>query len=378
MQGAGTRLLIANNAMHGPKAPILSDLAAAPNGFGTIRLIAASMVILSHAFPLTGAAEPLELLTGGQAGMGTLAVAAFFLISGFLIPASMDRGTLKNYAIKRARRIIPALVVAVLVCAFILGPVMTQLPPGAYFTNPLTWRFIGNTAFLPVSYDLPGLFSGQPLQAVNGSLWSLKYEMACYLAVPILLAIKGLRKLAVISAWIGSFAVTIMLRDHANGVLYLINILASMFRFFGAGMVMYLFADRIPLRASWAWAALALTIGGAFAPLGFAEICATAGAYALITFACRCPPAFRRITAKGDISYGVYLYAFPIQQLLVPASLGFGGVAYSWLFNSLMALPLAVLAGLMSWLWVEKPALRGVKSRAAATIGAPGVPPADN
>jgi len=338
-------------------ARMLASFARAPNGFNTIRLIAASAVILSHSFVLTAATEPLAWLTNHQTTIGELSVAAFFLISGFLIPASLDRGSLGRYAVKRIRRIMPGLIAAVLICAFVLGPLLTSLPLGEYLRHSTTWRFIGNIAFLPTGYDLPGVYQANPLPAVNGSLWSLKFEMGCYIMVPVLLAVSRFRKAAVIAAWVASFPVARILGSDASGVFYFVYQFAALFRFFGMGMALYLFADRIPVRTSWGWIALALTMLAAFTPV-FMEVAAIAGCYALVVFAYSCSDRFRQLTEKGDISYGVYVYAFPIQQLLVPLSLSVGGASYAWAINSAATAPVVALAGLASWLWVEKPAIK--------------------
>ncbi|WFL78076.1 acyltransferase [Altererythrobacter arenosus] len=331
----------------------LSSLAGEKNGFDTIRLLAACAVIFSHSFPLTGRHEPLMALTG-QATLGDLAVAAFFLISGLLVSASFDRGSLARYADRRLRRIMPGLVVSVAISAFVFGSIFSSLPLGEFLVHPETLRFLGNALFLPVGYDLPGVFLDHPMRAVNGSLWSLKYEMACYVFVPIALAAARWRKPAVIAAWLASFAVAWAIPDGARGAAYVLDLGAGLFRFYGTGMLLYLFADRVVIRRDWAWYALALMIAAAFTPL-FEEVAATAGAYAMVSFAYLCGKRFRKLTAKGDISYGVYVYAFPIQQMFVPLSLTF---ALPWLGNALLALPLAAFAGLLSWLVVERPALK--------------------
>ena len=333
----------------------LRDASGEANGFDTIRLLAALAVIFSHAFPLTGAVEPLERLTGGQATIGQLAVAAFFVISGYLIPASRDRGTLRRFAIKRARRIMPGLVVAVLLCAFVIGPLCTSLPLADYLADPQSWRFLGHALFVPgLDYGLPGVFTGQPDGAVNGSLWSLKFEIACYGFVAAVAACARWRVALVVLAWLASFALARAIPRDAGGVAFYIVTMAGLFRFFGAGMLLYLFASRVPLRAAWGWAGLGLTAAAAFTPL-FMEVAASAGAYALVCFAHQAGPRFRAITARGDLSYGVYVYAFPLQQLLVPLSLG---LAWPWLTNALLALPCALLAGWLSWRWVERPWLQ--------------------
>lgn len=330
----------------------LASLALKPNGFNTIRLLAATAVIVSHAFPLTGQMEPLARVTG-QASIGTLAVSAFFMISGFLIPASLDRGSLVQYAIKRSCRIMPGLVVAVLTSAFGFGLLLTRLSASEYLLHPQTWRFVANAILLPTGYDLPGVFANHPLPVMNGSLWSLKFEVACYVLVVVVFAIASLRKPAVIAAWLGSLVIARLVADDAGGIWFYIGQTAGLFRFFGLGMLFYLFADRISVRRNWGWVAAAATVAAAFTGW-FMEVAAIAGSYAIITLAYCSGDRFKQMTARGDISYGVYLYAFPIQQALLPVSIGF---ALPWLANALLTLPLVMLAGLLSWLLIEKPAL---------------------
>ncbi len=125
---------------------------------------------------------------------------------------------------------------------------------------------------------------------------------------------------------------------------------------------LYAFRDHIPLRADWALAALALVCLSPLAGL-FAEAAATLGAYALIVAAHRAPRWFRAATARGDISCGVYLYAFPIQQLLVPLSLKSPA---PWLTKLALALALTILAGVTSWLLVERRFLTRPGDRTAA------------
>lgn len=337
------------------------------NGLDTIRLLAAIVVIFSHSFPITGFAEPLYEHTG-FATFGTLAVSAFFVISGFLIPASLDRGSIRRYAIKRIRRIMPALVCAVFLCAFVIGPLFTTLPIASYLTASGTWAFVGHVLFLPVGFELPGVFADHPSSYVNGSLWTLKYEVACYIAVPILFLIARLRKAAVIAAWLSSFVITLLIPEGTGGVLYLIDQTCNLFRFFGSGMVMYLYRDHIPVRNDLALLGLAATIlATVFFTSIFMEVSAVAGAYALIVFAYHSPMWFRDISAKGDISYGVYVYAVPIQQLLLSGTITLAAMTSlpAWLVNSLLTLPLVFLAGTLSWLYIEKPALLSGKKRPA-------------
>lgn len=342
------------------------------NAFNTIRLLAAIAVIFSHAYEMTGQEEPLKAFTR-QATIGQIAVAAFFVISGFLISTSFDRSRFASFVEKRARRIMPGLIVAVLVTAVVMGPLVTALAPGAYFTAKGTWQFLGHAVFLPVSYDLPGVFAGHPTSTANGSLWSLKFEVACYGGVVALLLFERLRKPATLLAWLASFAIAgpygELVPTGTSGAEFYIVLLASLFRFFGAGMVAYLFARHIKLDRLWGWLAVALCIGAAYTPL-FVEALALAGAYALLVFAYEAPAWFRDLTATGDISYGVYVYAYPIQQLVAPTALGLAAATTlpAPLLDSLLALPPVMFAGVLSWILVEKPMIHFGRRRAGKDV----------
>jgi len=325
------------------------------NGFDTIRLIAATCVLLSHSYPIaTGSndQEPLTVLTKGQATLGGLSVGVFFVISGLLIAKSFEVSTsTSSFARKRALRIMPALIVLCLVLVLMLGPWATTLPMSAYLHG--AWRFLGHALFVPVGFDLPGVFKNHPMDAVDGSLWSLKFEVVCYVGLGILMALRRGRTALLVSVWACSFIVSRLLNagEGEAGVYFYLGTLASLFRFFGAGMTLYVFRDRIRLNRDVAWIALLLTLASVATPL-FMEAAATAGTYALIVFGYGCPIWFRKVTARGDISYGTYLYAFPVQQIM------FGLVGPSPWLISVAALPVTLFLAVFSWNLIEQPAMK--------------------
>ncbi len=341
-------------------APTLGTIDTRDNGFDTIRLLAAAAVLVSHSFALTAFAEPLEDLGRGVT-LGTMAVGGFFVISGLLITMSAERRGTGPFLRQRARRLMPALLVCVFACT-VVGALLTGLPVGRYWTSLQTVQFLGNAVFLPVSQALPGVFTDQPNGAANGSLWTLKFEVACYAVSFAFARLRFARRTILLAGWIASLILSRHFTGDEGGVWFFVERTAWLFRFYGAGMLLYAFRDRIALRAHWALAALALV---ALSPLVglFAEAAATLGAYALIVAAYRAPRWFRAVTARGDISYGVYLYAFPIQQLLVPLSLK---SPVPWLTNLALALPLTILAGVTSWLLVERRFLTRPGDRTAA------------
>jgi len=147
-----------------------------------LKFIAAILVIIGHANPVTGTGiDLLTMYTGGECSFGGLAVGFFFFLSGLYVTKSLSKtANLKKYIFKRAERIFPQLIVVILLSAFVLGPILTNLPLGTYFTSGGTYLYLLNSLLVPV-HNLPGVFEGLPYQTVNGPLWTLPVEFACYL-----------------------------------------------------------------------------------------------------------------------------------------------------------------------------------------------------
>src|ERR1700722_5394146 len=159
------------------------------NNFNLLRILAAIAVLVSHAHPIAfgqGTTEPLEDLLGMS--LGTLAVLTFFAISGYFISQSFqNKRSALEFAIARGLRVFPGLLVVLLLTVFLLGPIFTELDLVEYFSNRETILYIPrNLRLWPLQYDLPGVFDKNPLpKAINGSLWSLAYEVACYVMVAV-------------------------------------------------------------------------------------------------------------------------------------------------------------------------------------------------
>lgn len=341
--------------------------AARTNAFDSLRLFAALSVIASHSFLLTSGSydfEPLYWASSGQITTGTLAVGVFFVISGLFISASFERTRSKwDFVRNRALRIMPALIVVITLLALVMGPLVTDVPLGDYFGDRLTWIYFRNIVFLPMAAYLPGVFEDHTLATVNESIWTLKFEVACYIVAAAVLAVPKLVRPAVIIGWLASFLI-VRYWPNANGVggaEYYIVAIARMFRFFGAGMMMYLYRDRVPLDGRLGVLSLVLP----FLFLGtdwFVEALAFFGSYSIIAFGYLAPQRFRDLTANGDVSYGVYIYGWPLQQLLWPIGQGLSG---HWLINTALSIPMALVLGRLSWLLVEKPALSLKRRRKA-------------
>ena len=157
------------------------------NNFDVLRLVAATLVLVSHCFPLTGHEEPFGALTGVT--LGEVGVVMFFAMSGFLIAKSWtDEPDPGRYFRKRALRLLPALVVAVAFTTLVLGPLFTSLPLSDYLTDAETWWYLIRASLLvTIAGELPGVYDDNVFpDAVNGSLWTLPLEAGCYVMIAVL------------------------------------------------------------------------------------------------------------------------------------------------------------------------------------------------
>ena len=329
-------------------APTVADaFTNRPNNFDAIRLGAALLVLFSHAFALTGAAdaEPVARLLQRAMDGGSLAVATFFVLSGFLIARSATIHRPAAFARARVLRIYPAYLVLLLLQTFALGLAMSTHPWSAYLTDRATWVALLTGLALSPRLGLPGVFEANPLPLeVNGSLWTLRIEALCYVVAALLARSRR------------SFALT-----AALSVLLLVTILAvplppaplAILRdalFFAAGMLLWLARDRIILHPAMAALAAAAFLLLAGTPLAV-PVAHLALPYLVIWLglAPRLPP---RLTPRADLSYGAYLYAFPVQQCLVALIPGLGPYPLA----ALALIPVLLLAWLSHKL-VEAPAL---------------------
>lgn len=327
------------------------------NNLGLLRHVAASLVVFSHSFPLTGHVdrEPLGRLTG-ILDFGTLAVIVFFAVSGYLVARSFERSAgIGDYLRSRTLRVIPAYATAIAYAAFVIGPLVTVLPLGEYLAHPETWRYV-TMNFTFVQHDrLPGVFLANPFPgAVNGSLWTLPVEVFCYGVLAIAGLVGALRR-----PWLAAAlaAALFLAGERAPAAMSLIPhseapIALRLAGTFVAGSLAYAWRDRIPLSP---WLALAM---GA---LAWASIGSRAEAYlvygslvygtlVLGYFPALDLPAFR---GRADLSYGIYVYAFPTQQLIA----GWSGTGSPWLLFAL-ACPATLALAAASWRWIEAPALK--------------------
>lgn len=322
------------------------------NNFDLIRLGAALLVLFSHAFVLTGHAadEPAARLLRHVTDGGGAAVGAFFVLSGFLIARSAVVHPWRDYLRARALRIYPAFAAAVLVQALVLGPAVSVLGPGAYLGAAETWGAVGRALLFSPRPGLPGVFEGNPLPGVvNGSLWTLRVEVVCYAATLAWAWLGAPRWMVGLAVAVGFAALA---GAHVAGAgLRVISVLDCLL-FFAAGAAAWCWRERLALRWWVAGALLAAFWLLAATPAG-PLLWHVALPYAVLRVGLARMVAGGILRRLGDVSYGVYLYAFPVEQVLVAAVPGIGPGHLA-----LVAAPVAIVLGLASSRLVERPALR--------------------
>ena len=342
---------------------MLGDLARGrDNNFNLIRVVAATAVLVSHSWPITrgaGVAEPLSALTG--ISLGTWAVEVFFVISGFLIAASFARRPEAGaFLAARCLRLFPGLFVSLLLVAFVLGPLVTSLPLAAYLTDPgLPGFMLRNMTLVDPAYTLPGVFETNLYPTVEGSIWTLVHEVVCYmgvLAAGLLGAFRDPRRMA---AGLALFALGwLTYAAFGHGLQPKIDALHRLALPFAAGVLIFALRHRLPMSlwiAAGLWV-MALLLAGTPAAR---PVRVLALAYSLFWLAYVPRGRILAYNRLGDYSYGMYIYAFPLQGLMVwlwgPMTPG---------FNIALALPATLVCSVASWHLVEAPALALLRRRA--------------
>lgn len=320
----------------------------------TMRLLAAIAVVFSHAFLIaegTEEREPLMQLLGHKNILGLYGVFVFFILSGFLITRSfVTRRSTPSYLVSRLLRLLPALWVCVALAAFALGPLFTSLPLGDYLGSRELYGWIARHVSLHWSGGgpLPGVefYAGPPGTAVLGTYWTLPPEFACYLAV----MVAGLLGLLRIPVLVVALIVGLLVHERT---LHPLSSVMYLMAFFAAGALLYFVHERgqRPGRGV-CWAAGAGLVLSAVAGLphyGFAVF----GAILVIQLATSQRVRLGNGARFGDLSYGLYLFGFPIQQVVR----SLGGDGQTWWQNFLISLPIALAAAWLSWHLIERHAV---------------------
>lgn len=326
------------------------------NNLNLIRLMASVAVTLSHSYILTKnlAKEPLFLLTGTQT-FGYLAVFVFFVVSGFLISRSFDKNSnITQYLLARALRIYPALLAALVFCVIPIGLTFSSLSPSEYIKNPQIWHYITDNLLFKSSFQLPGLFTTNPeSSSVNGSLWSLRYEVYAYILVVLFGWIGLLNHRATFNAVI--LLMALLYTKAPVGFLLVPGYWDAPFFMpilgFSFGMFAYVNRSWVPCKMSHIAVAFIIYYFYKNSEWVFLIYTTTIG---YLTLALSFHPKLQLgLVKKNDYSYGIYVYSFPIQQTLLLIFPKIDPLPH--FFTSLL---IVVPLSMLSWHFLEQPSLR--------------------
>jgi peptidoglycan/LPS O-acetylase OafA/YrhL len=359
-------------------------------GFDFLRIFLATCIVAFHAFLLTGhydwmVSTPIWFVEYALVPM-------FFALSGFLITSSALRLSLSNFLINRGLRIVPALGVDIFLCALIIGPLMTTLPLSTYFSDPrFSLYFLNIVGY--IHYLLPGVFETHHDIKVNGALWTVPYEILCYVIASFFIIFGWLRS----SAKVMVFTAAMVAVGSAIQIYELLPHLpafgAKLVRFtllsresqivtaFLCGVIAYQLKDSIPYSKKLLFVCVALCVGAALMPEYAKPVASRFVLLPAITYITVylgltkiwIPQYFR----TGDYSYGVYLYHDPLLQIVIaffPAicMTPFWGAGFTFL----VGLPMVLVLANFSWHYIEKPILAQRKkfSFVARVRGVEGAP----
>ena len=339
------------------------------NNFDLIRLVAALTVMLGHSYGLQAMpTEPLLWFTYRES-FGSVAVYAFFMISGMLVSASFaNQSSAWRFLGLRVLRIWPGAMACAAFIVLVVGPIFSGLPVSAFLSDPQTFRWLFHNALLidPVGGPLPQLFELNHLRSlVNATVWTLPVELKCYVIV----LVAGLlgcidsrrRTLAVVTVVGVVFAI---FANHPPKLaslhdFFMLPLAYSFYPvpFFLLGMLLYAFRDRVVIHGMPALVLLVAYVvlrHSRFGPI----LLYPAFAYGVLWLGST--PMLRRVVPKHDYSYGIYLYGFVVQQSLS----GLYPAMNNYL-SLLFAVPITVMLAALSWHLVERPCMALLRRRRA-------------
>ncbi|MEO6685331.1 MAG: acyltransferase [Dyadobacter sp.] len=345
------------------------------NNFNFLRFLAAILVIFGHSYPLAGYGnlDYIQELTAGLFPTAHIGVCMFFSISGYLIAKSLiSSKSYINFLWKRFIRIMPGLIVAVLFTIFVIGPLATTLSLSQYFTSRETFSYLKVIKIFPSYNDsLPGVFKTLPTSPiVNGSLWTLAYEVTCYaLLLAGQIIFRKYLKFAALGIflviWLSFFYWHDILAESSTSIRFIhLNwgALLDFGLYFIVGSLLYFYRDFISYHWGWLIAAFVIFMMSYIlsSKLGITSLSSIVWIryivlpYATLSIGFTKGP-LNYFGKFGDISYGLYIYAFPIQQLVLfwygPKKIT---IPEMFLYSLVLVLPIAWL----SWKYVEEPVLK--------------------
>lgn len=345
---------------------LLSDiLKKENNNLDIFRLFAALMVIYGHAFAIIPNAGGIDIVSKivGIDYSGSLAVKIFFFLSGLVVTNSLiTRKKLVTFFVSRFFRIWPALIFTIFVSAIVLGPISSNTSAGEYFSNSQVAKYIYSNLLLKTNYELPGVFHDNHMKAVNGSLWTIPFEVAAYFILASLFMLKALN-----SKYIATGVFILIVIDTLAGNVILFtwlpanNEIKYLAPCFALGALLSVWKDKIQIDIS-------VVIGAIFLWLMFrgsqnSALFLYPATFVTILYLSSTKFALSK-KLPIDISYGVYLWGWPVQQVMAHTFPDSGVV-----FNQVSSIAIACALGYISWVLIEKRSI-SLGSRLAKTIEA--------
>lgn len=343
------------------------------NNLDFIRFLSASLVIISHSSLITNnGVDFLEKISRGQESIGGLSVSVFFIISGYLITSSYRKNNnFFKFILARCLRIFPALIPLFCLTVFIVGPLFTQLSLHEYFNSSIS--YFKNILLYPLlsPNTLPGVIfsSSRVPDIVNGSLWTLAYEFFCYILIAVLGAIRLLRKEFMCIIFLVLIFCFSLGFNSVHKILPVLPIVSGDFQHvlrmiicFVSGSIFYFYENKLVY--SWKYLiTIMLLLLTSILTKGFIALFMCTGVYLVFYIAESKKIRLYNFAKYGDFSYGIYIYGFLIQQVIIRI---FDGNMSSTL-NYMISLPITFLCAFLSWHIIEKRALN-FKTRLYADI----------
>ncbi|MFO6298651.1 acyltransferase family protein [Rahnella selenatireducens] len=330
------------------------------NNLDLIRLMCAYFVIYAHAFvlsPVDGSNDILYKITLlGYVSFGGVAVKTFFLISGLLVTNSlMSNGNIFNFMSSRFFRVFPAYAATIIISAVIIGPLLSIFNVESYFSSHVVWDYIYKTLRLDVQYNLPGVFVNNKLGAVNGSLWTIPMEIKAYFYL-LLIYLTSIIFGAYRKAFIAIISIAILIEPFTPLKGHLITrsedpSIYLLYPFFSAGCLLAILKNRITTGMLFTLSIVAII---AFL-LSDSDKIKTALFFTFsstLLLYISSLSLIRRLNVKNDISYGVYLWAFPVQQTIASFFVA------SPYINILLSIVISSIFAYFSFKLIESPAMR--------------------
>lgn len=311
-----------------------------------VRVFLAILVTWSHCYPLTGSTEPISSIVSTETG-GAIAVKAFFFISGFLVTISWIRSQNPiEFIAARVLRIIPALAIAIMLTIF-LAFISSNLSGDLFFPAALDYFVKNITLFSGVMYELPGAYANQATSSVNGSLWTLPWEVRAYLAL-LIIGVLGIFRLKLIASFVLISLAGILFLSEAK-IFYDNQEVPFMLLSFLMGSYIGLNINKVKLEHIIVifFAAGLLLIY--FDQIHFAILSLIFSSIILSGFT----KHIALLKLKNDPSFGIYVYSFPIQQLIVFFFSEIQPIIL-FIFTLVIVYPISIA----SWILIEKPALK--------------------